>query len=804
MTKRGPILLITLLPLFLVTSVQAQSFYRPANPEQARAAFGGAVAIGDHEVFISEAQSFKDPGFIHLFRRGEEGWEEAAPLTASDGDVGDGFGQGLAVAGNTLLASAAQPDSSRGAVYVFERDAASGSWTETAQLTAGDADAGDRLGEALAFNGDYALVGAARHNEQTGAVYVFRRDADSGAWIEQDKLLGSEVEKGDRFGSTIVMEGDRALITAPMFQTGAVYVYRLDAASGTWVEEARIVGNDVDVKNGFAGSVHLHGEEIFVGSPRSNTFKGGVHIFRYDDASGAWTAQHTLAPSGEGERDFFGASIQLDDDLWVGAPGTADFAGALYRFEREAGGGWVEVDKLTAGEGQPRDFFAGAFAVKGDVAVIGSAGADYGEGNALLLERDPETGAWVRQAVLINESESEGLAPIVDGQVDCKDGEAASFACRQVDLISFLPLRDMGAARGVRLNDVWGWTDAETGKEYALVGHLEAAAFVDISDPYNPVYLGSLPRTEGSPGSTWRDITVYKDHAFIVADGAGDHGVQVFDLTQLRNVENPPVTFEETAHYDGIASAHNIVINEETGFAFTVGSSSGGETCGGGLHMIDIREPATPTFAGCFADPQTGRASTGYSHDAQCVIYRGPDVEHQEKEICFGANETAISISDVTDKENPVPISTGAYPNFGYVHQGWLSEDHRYFYQNDELDELREEVNRTRTLVWDVSDLDDPILAKEYYGEASSTDHNLYVRGNLMYQTNNASGLRIIDISDPENPVEVGFFDTTPYGYNVAGFNGTWSSYPFFESGMIVVTSRREGLFIVKKREVDI
>ena len=186
------------------------------------------------------------------------------------------------------------------------------------------------------------------------------------------------------------------------------------------------------------------------------------------------------------------------------------------------------------------------------------------------------------------------------------------------------------------------------------------------------------------------------------------------------------------------------------------------------------------------------------------MIYRGPDVEHQEREICFGANETAISISDVTDKQNPTPISTGSYPNFGYVHQGWLSEDHRYFYQNDELDELREEVNRTRTLVWDVSDLDDPILVKEYYGEASSTDHNLYVRGNLMYQTNNASGLRIIDISDPENPVEVGFFDTTPYGYNVAGFNGTWSSYPFFESGMIVVTSRREGLFIVKKREVDI
>ncbi len=154
MTKRGPILLVAVLTVFLVASVQAQSFYRPSNPEEARAAFGGAVAIGDHEIFISEAQSFKDPGLVHLFRRGQQGaWEQAARLAASDGDVGDGFGQSLAVLGNTLLVSASQPDSSRGAVYVFERDAASASWTETARLTARDAAAGDHLGEALAFPG---------------------------------------------------------------------------------------------------------------------------------------------------------------------------------------------------------------------------------------------------------------------------------------------------------------------------------------------------------------------------------------------------------------------------------------------------------------------------------------------------------------------------------------------------------------------------------------------------------------------------------------------------------------------------
>jgi choice-of-anchor B domain-containing protein len=125
--------------------------------------------------------------------------------------------------------------------------------------------------------------------------------------------------------------------------------------------------------------------------------------------------------------------------------------------------------------------------------------------------------------------------------------------------------------------------------------------------------------------------------------------------------------------YRRVNSVHNIVINEESGFAYAVGASSGGETCGGGLHMIDIREPKNPQFAGCFSDPQTGRASTGYSHDAQCVMYRGPDERYSGREICLGANETALSIADVTDKANPQALSRASYPNVAYSHQGWLT-----------------------------------------------------------------------------------------------------------------------------------
>ena len=144
---------------------------------------------------------------------------------------------------------------------------------------------------------------------------------------------------------------------------------------------------------------------------------------------------------------------------------------------------------------------------------------------------------------------------------------------------------------GIMVNDIWGWTDPLTGIEYALVGRMDGMAFISLEDPARPVYVGQLLRPHLASVSAWRDVKVYADHAFVVADAARQHGLQVFDLRQLRDVAEPPVTFEETARYDRIASAHNIVINEESGFAYAVGNSAGGETCGGGLHMIDIHDP---------------------------------------------------------------------------------------------------------------------------------------------------------------------------------------------------------------------
>ena len=364
--------------------------------------------------------------------------------------------------------------------------------------------------------------------------------------------------------------------------------------------------------------------------------------------------------------------------------------------------------------------------------------------------------------------------------VDCVNGSAAGFSCSGVSLNSQLPLAAMGGTTG---NDIWGWRDTQSGNEYALVGMMTGVAFVDISTPTAPVFLGNLPTQ--TVESIWRDIKVYQDHAYIVADNAGAHGMQVFDLTRLRGLAAPQ-NFTADVVYGDFENAHNIVINEDTGFAYAVGTN----TCAGGLHFIDITTPNNPLFAGCYTLTDT--------HDSQCVIYQGPDADHTGREICVSFNgRDGAEIVDVTDKSAPLRIWADVYPQLGFAHQGWLTEDHRFLLVGDELDENNFAVP-TRTHVFDVSDLDAPVYVFAYEAATISIDHNLYVLGNRVYQANYTSGLRILEFADLSNQelTEVAFFDTYPAS-DARDFSGAWSVYPYLPSGNIIVGDRTNGLFVL-------
>ena len=768
-------------------------------PEARAQAFGASVVVQGDEMLVAEPQNQSTPGYVYVFRRAGDVWAEAARLEAPDAQPGDGFGAAMDADEGTMVSSSRTAAGGMGEAYVFTRSG-SGEWTLAQRLTASDAAEGDGYGVAVALDGDALLVGAFAKGDTAGAVYAYKRDG-SGNFVEQQVFQADDTEAGDRFGVVMDLDGDRALIagTRHSEQTGAAYLFER-GSDGSWSQAAKLESDNAEKGIRYGSTLVLSEDRAFVGTDRYAGFSGTMFTFTRDPVTGDWTEGARLQPFDATRGMRFGSSAAFDGrELWIGAGGANGFEGRVYRFVLdETGDGWLAADKLSADEPNRGDFFAGTVALGGGIAVVSALGADGGLGTAHIFEAAPGTG-WMHSTQLYIEESS--LEAVLGGQVDCSEGTAASFDCSDMDLVAFIPRQDLGAGRGVVLNDIWGWTDPETGREIAIVGRTDATVFVDVTDSSNPRFLGQLPLTEGANAAVWRDIKVYDNHAYVVADGAGPHGMQVFDLTRLREVTGDPVTFEATAHYDQIASAHNIVINEETGFAYATGASMGGETCGGALHMIDVRTPGEPTFAGCFADTETGRQKTGYTHDAQCVVYRGPDADYQGREICFSASETALGIADVTDKQAPSSISVASYPNVGYTHQGWLTDDHAYFYINDELDEINGSVEGTRTLVWDVTDLDDPILVREHIGTSASSDHNLYVNGDRMYQSNYVSGLRVLDISDPENPVEVGYFDTVSGGENEPGFDGSWSNYPYFESGVIVVTSMKEGLFVLKRRE---
>ncbi|MEM7187865.1 MAG: choice-of-anchor B family protein [Bacteroidota bacterium] len=383
------------------------------------------------------------------------------------------------------------------------------------------------------------------------------------------------------------------------------------------------------------------------------------------------------------------------------------------------------------------------------------------------------------------------LCGISFAQTPCSNGFAGDFPCEGYDLLAHITSTEMGATGG---NDSWGWTDPQDGKEYAIVGLRNGTAFIDISTPTAPVYLGKLPTATGE--ATTRDIKTYNNYAFVVSDNNGSHGMQVFDLTRLRNVANPPVTFTMDAHYQEFENAHNIAINEETGYAYALRTN----TFSAGVHFIDIQDPLNPIAAGGYTDV--------FTHDAQVIIYDGPDTDYTGREILFSYNgfDEDVTIVDVTDKGNPQEISNFTYSNNEHAHQGWVTEDHEYIIMGDEFDELNLGVN-TRTVVFDITDLDNPTESFVYAGATTATDHNGYVLGDSYFLASYNAGMRVMDISDigNGNMSETGYFDVYPDN-DQSGFNGAWSVYPYFASGNIVISALGSdgGFFLVRESSLGL
>ncbi|MCB1052916.1 MAG: choice-of-anchor B family protein [Acidobacteria bacterium] len=357
--------------------------------------------------------------------------------------------------------------------------------------------------------------------------------------------------------------------------------------------------------------------------------------------------------------------------------------------------------------------------------------------------------------------------------IDQKAGP--NFPAELVQLESWLPLGDLDPA-ATSGNDCWGYV-APSGREYALIGTNTGTAFVEITQPGN----AQLVQFIAGPESSWRDIKTYSTYAYAVSEGGG--GIQIFDL---RQIDNGVVTLANTVFNSVASDTHNVAINTESGFLYRCG---GGPNYG--LRMYSLADPLNPTFVGAW--------NSRYVHDAQIVTWQeGPYAGHELAFCMAGVNSgwllPGLSIIDVTNKAAPVQIVHYQYPFPVYSHQGWLSEDRQYFYLNDELDERINRVT-TRTHILDISNLAAPVEKGTFTSGSTAVDHNLYVKGSLIFEANYRSGLRIFQAFDPEMPIQIGFFDTYPDD-DQDQFNGLWSNFPYFPSGTVIGSDLERGLFV--------
>ena len=347
------------------------------------------------------------------------------------------------------------------------------------------------------------------------------------------------------------------------------------------------------------------------------------------------------------------------------------------------------------------------------------------------------------------------------------------FDAENVLLQSWLDLGDFGNANNG--NDCWGYT-SPSGREYALMGLYDKMTVVEITDPMNPNIVGSINHS----GSLWADIKIYQTVAYVSNENSG--GVDVVDLS---NVDNGVVTLIQRLTANGLDHTHNIAVDTESGFLYILS----GNINGGRLVAYNLLNPHYPSYAG----EQSGGPSF---HDAQVVTYTSGPFEGRQ--ICFGAaGGSGLYILDVTNKSNMFMVAQTSYSGASYSHQCWLSEDRNYLYLNDELDNIAE------TRVFDVSDISNPVHVNSFGWGVNSIDHNLYVHGDLLYEANYTSGLRVFDLSnDPVNPPLIAYFDTYPESNNDS-FNGLWSCFPYFESGTVIGSDIERGLFVWKIGQPD-
>lgn len=406
------------------------------------------------------------------------------------------------------------------------------------------------------------------------------------------------------------------------------------------------------------------------------------------------------------------------------------------------------------------------------------------------------------QQGIVDDSPAAALQATAIAASSCIQGFAGQFPCRNVDFQSQIALTQF-TSQPLSAANVWGFEDQNDGREYAVIGLSDGTAIVEVSDPVNPRQVVTIPGNS----SPWREVKIYqvfdtpsnrfRAFAYVTTE-ASNSGLQVIDLSGLPATATLADILldtgsQHTAYISNIDYATNMALPGQEAFLYLAGSNVGT----GSWRIYSLADPAQPQFI--TAAPSTAQ----YVHDATSLLitdHRTTDCDggHNPCEVYVDFNEDTVDLWDVTEKGAPVLLSSTTYSDVSYTHSGWPSADQRHIFIHDET----EEINRgsfTQIYTMNVDDLRNPFIVASYQGPDTTTDHNGYVKGNLLYVSHYRRGLVVFDVSDPEILQEVASFDTflAPAG-NSAGTDGAWGVYPFFPSGTVVVSDISNGLLVLR------
>jgi hypothetical protein len=340
--------------------------------------FGWSVSISGDYAIVGAWDDDKgyNSGSAYIFKRNGETWSQQQKLLASDGAAGDYFGYSVSISGDYAIVGAYGDDVGKGSAYIFKRNGTN--WVQQQKLTASDGAAGDYFGESVSISGDYAIVGALYDDDKgtdSGSAYIFKWNGTS--WVQQAKLTALlDGAASDAFGCSVSISGDYAIVGAygdddKGSDSGSAYIFKHDGTA--WVQQQKLTASDGAAEDRFGGSVSISGDYAIVGARGNDSYKGSAYIFNWDGT--IWSQQQNLTASDGAAEDRFGYSVSISGDYAIIGAYCDDQkgykSGSAYIFNWD-GTSWVQQKKLLASDGAASDYFGNSVSISGDYAIVGA------------------------------------------------------------------------------------------------------------------------------------------------------------------------------------------------------------------------------------------------------------------------------------------------------------------------------------------------------------------------------------------------------------------------------------------------